>query len=470
MSNHLVSSETADRNKAAAEFIEAHGPSLRFSQKTAPYAESTVRPNARGVLMETLASFNNAVWVQLKARAPQWKGFLIRPNRGDDEDEFADATDFELTVTTAAGSFPIVVSTTATAGTLTTQIISGAGLNPDHVIVHLGENAPNPDSGTNDVDAWYVSIHLTAGVESMSVAEEFMEVIEDDDTPIFSEIVEAYKFNDQPTLSPGTVVSLMDVGERYAIIASFEVAPTTETPVSPDGGCGGCSTPSGYKLIDVGDGFLVPSHFTWSPICGGLLLITFVWQSGTTWEPSAPVLLLCGDDEDPIAATVSLEITGPAAETGAIITMTIGSDTWTWVNDTTFIADWDNLMRRISGPVDCPCNNWIPYPCLRPADICDCTLVTGDKTITLADLEAPYTDYNGEYTLEKTTGCTWSGTNSNDEEFTIEFSGDNANASFTDDIAIYTAVGTANACRDSVTLTKQSGPGEFPEIITVSRP
>jgi hypothetical protein len=131
-------------------------------------------------------------------------------------------------------------------------------------------------------------------------------------------------------------------------------------------GCGGCNDPAGNLIIDL-DGLLCSDRYSFSPMCGGLLPITFVYDSGSDWIGGPGDLMLSCDSAGEVDVTATLEILG--VDVGDVtITISDGTNTWTWKNDTAFDPGQPVAMRRMTGPVDCPCSTWRPYPCLTPLD------------------------------------------------------------------------------------------------------
>lgn len=145
------------------------------------------------------------------------------------------------------------------------------------------------------------------------------------------------------------------------IVRSFCSASTT----TQNEGCGGCSTTSGDLTVDLGGGLICSDRYYISPICNGFLPITLEHDTGDEWDGGVGLEADC--DGGPVAVTATLTISGTAVG-DVILTISDGTNTWTWQNDYAFLPDLPVVMRRMTGPVDCPCSSWVPYPCLFPLD------------------------------------------------------------------------------------------------------
>lgn len=390
MPNYLVSSETADRLTPALDFVEQRGPSLlRRPDTLGQVQETRVSPNLRGVLMESLvdAKVNDGKYVQLKTRLPTYQSWLLRPKRGADGDGYEEASDFQVTVTTPAGGVTFNIPLTATASDLWALINTncGASLNMDLVSVKLGHNAPLPSGGSAACQSWMVTGEVRSGIKGISVADDFMESILDQDSPLHSPVIKAYKYSDLQDLKQGTVVNLMDMpGAGYAIIGSFEQAPTTGTEYTIDS-CGGCQNPGtgSDPLIDLTalePDLYVSEFLAFNPFCSGLLDIVFFYDGYDSGEEayrwngyanSEDGNLVNCTDEDEVEFTISLFIKGTQPEfdgnpAQTYVIMTDGTNTWRFEIDAVFDPGQKIPMKRVAGPATCPCAPFRQFPCLRP--------------------------------------------------------------------------------------------------------
>lgn len=139
----------------------------------------------------------------------------------------------------------------------------------------------------------------------------------------------------------------------------------TSTGGDNGGGCGECTTPQfSPRPVTISSGASAATHYRASVLCGELLVITYVHESGDHWVGTADAMTLNCDGDD---VTFESYFDGVGTLPGEVILyITDGTDEWTFDNESAWQPGVDLTMRQITGPPLCPCADLKLFLCLSP--------------------------------------------------------------------------------------------------------